>query len=435
MKIDSILVGRGGLLALGLGLLFSGTALVFSSVAHAGVTELKVEASKAPASAEAALVLAARLRQAGLPLEAILVVNKGFGKTKDPALVTRLTLEKARIEIERGRMKFALAECEKMKKGDQVVYHTCVAETYLLFRRGSLSLPEAEAALTLKPGDYDASLAKGRSLWIKGEIPAAQQVLSGLTQATPGRPEAYPYFAELLIGTGQNDQAIALLRKGLTVASDDARMRVMLARLLPPGDEAAKLLADAVSLRQDYFDAYAALGVLQLQLRKLDDAEKSLRKALTLNSKDADTQAALAEVFLLRPDVEAALTQARAALKVLPSNGPAKLIEAEALAAKGEIDLAIEVYQAAYGLQRRIPDVLIRAARACVAHGRPTTALAFAERAAGDFPESGPALEVLGDVLVANGDKPAAKAAYKDALKKSTPAQAVAIQKKLAALK
>jgi tetratricopeptide (TPR) repeat protein len=403
--------------------------------AAAGVAELKVEAGKAPATAEAGIALAVRLRHAALTTEALMVLNKSLVKTTDAALITRISLEKVRVEIERGRMKQALAECEKMKKGDQVVYHTCVSESYLLFRRGSLALPEAEAALNLKPDDYDATLAKGRALWIQGNAEAAYPVLNDLIKGAPQEGEAYPYFAELLIGTGKNDEAIKLLRKGIQVAPEDARLRVMLGKLLPPGDEAAKLFKDATDLRQDYFDAYAGAGRLQLRLRQLDDAEKSLRKALTLNAKDADTLAALAEVFLLRPDLEAALKQARAALKILPSNGPAKLIEAEALAAKGDIDLAIEEYQAAYGLQRNNPDVLIRAARSCAKYGRPTTAVAFAERATDDFPELGAAFDVLGDVLVANGDKPAAKQAYADAIKKSAPAEAAALKKKLAALK
>jgi tetratricopeptide (TPR) repeat protein len=422
-----------GALALGTGL-FAASSL-WPSPAWAGLAEMKTEAGKTPASAEAGIELAVRLRHAGLTTEATLVLNKSMGKTTDAALLTRIGLEKARVEIERGRMKQALYECEKMKKGDQVTYHTCVAESYLLFRRGSLALPEAEAALNLKPGDYDATLAQGRAHWIQGNADLAYPVLNGLVKGTPQEGEGYPFLAELLIGTGKDAEAITLLRKGLQVAPSDARLHVMLAKLLPPGDEAAKLFKAATQLRSDYFDAYAGLGKMQLQLRQLDDAEKSLRKALSLNAKDADTLAALAEVFLLRPDLEEALKQARAALKILPSNGPAKLIEAEALAAKGDIDLAIEEYQAAYGLQRRNPDVLIRAARACAAHGRPTTAVAFAERATDDFPESWAAFDALGDVLVANGDKPAAKGAYADAVKKAPPNEVAAIKKKIAGLK
>lgn len=432
MKINGL--GRlVGVLALSAGTFVAVSLL--PSTAAAGLTELKAEAAKTPATAEAGIELAVRLRHAGLPMEALMTLNKSLGKTTDAEVITRISLEKARVEIERGRMKHALAECEKMKKGDQVVYHTCSAESYLLFRRGSLALPEAEAALNLKPGYYDAALAKGRALWMQGNAEEASAVLNALIKGTPQEGEGYPYLAELLIGTGKNDEAVKLLRKGLQVAPNDGRLHVMLAKLLPPGDEAAKLFKEATQLRNEYFDAYAGLGKMQLQLRQLDDAEKSLRKALSLNAKDADTLAALAEVSLLRPDLDEALKQARAALKILPSNGPAKLIEAEALAAKGEIDLAIEEFQAAYGLQRRNPDVLIRAARACAKHGRPTTAVAFAERATDDFPESGEAFDALGDVLVANGDKPAAKVAYTEAVKKSKPAQAALIKQKIAALK
>lgn len=418
--------------ALALGLLITGP---LEGVASAGVSELKEQAKRTPESAEAGLALAIRLREAGLTDEAMLAVNRSLGQAKDPGISHLLLLERARIQIERGRMKQAQYECEKIKKDDPPIYHLCSAEAYLLFRRGSLALAEAEQALNLKPNDYDAALAQGRALWVSGQADDARKVLSDLVAASPNRSQGYSFLAEVLTGTGKDDEAVKVLRRGLQHGSEDAQIHMMLGRLLPPGEESLKLLQRATDLRQNFTEAFAALGAVQLALRKLDDAEKSLRAAIKLNEKDADSQAALAEVFLLRPDPEAALKQARAALKLLPNNGAAKLIEAEALAARGDIDLAIDVYQEAYGFQRRSPEALIRGARACLKHGRPTTSLAFAERATDDFPESVPALEVLGDVLAGGGDKKGARQAYNDALKKANPAQAAELRKKLASLK
>lgn len=437
MNAGSLGRKRGALGAGLIGLWALGLMVIgpLEGVARAGVSELKEQAKKTPETAEAGLALAMRLREAGLPDEAMLAVNRSLGKAKDADTSNRLLLERARIQIERGRMKQAQYECEKLQKDDLPLFHTCSAEAYLLFRRGSLALAEAEAALNLKPDDYDAMLAQGRALWVSGQAEDARKVLSDLVAASPNRSHGYAYLAEVLTGTGKDDEAIKALRRGLQHGSENAQIHMMLGRLLPPGEESLKLLQRATELRQNFTEAYAALGAVQLALRKLDDAEKSLRAAIKLNEKDADSQAALAEVFLLRPDPEAALKQARAALKLLPNNGAAKLIEAEALAAKGDIDLAIDVYQEAYGFQRRSPEALIRGARACLKYGRPTTSLAFAERATDDFPESAAALEVLGDVLAGSGDKKGARQAYNDALKKANPPQATELKKKLAALK
>ncbi|HTM44981.1 MAG TPA: tetratricopeptide repeat protein, partial [Polyangiaceae bacterium] len=368
-----------------MGALLAG-ALLWSGNAHASVADLKAEAAKQPTSAEAGLALSVKLRRAGLMQEALSTVNKSMGKASDANDTNRLLLERARIDIDRGRMKPAMADCEKLRKADEVLLHICVAETYLLYRRGSLALPEAESALKLKNGDYDATLAKGRALWISGDAGSAKTILNNLVTQVPDRQEAIPHLAELLIGTTASSEAIVVLKHGLQVAPDDAVMRVMLAGLMPPSQESAQLLQEATTLRVDYEQAYAQLGAVLLSLGKLDDAEHALRSALKLNPKDADALASWARVFLLRSDFNGALAQARAALKLMPQNGAAKLVEAQALAGQGEIDLAIEEFQAAYGLQRRNPDVLVQATEACLKHGRPTTAMAFAERATSDFP-------------------------------------------------
>src|SRR5262249_30319563 len=110
-------------------------------------------------------------------------------------------------------------------------------------------------------------------------------------------------------------------------------------------------------------------------------------------------------------------------------------VEAQALALKGDIDLAIEAFEAAYGFARSNPNVLVEAVHACIRGNRLTTAKAFADRATEDFPKSGAAWELEGDVAVALKDAPLAQQAYGKALAGDGPADKDAIRRKLASVK
>jgi tetratricopeptide (TPR) repeat protein len=414
-------------------LLVAAFVLGIAGTASAGVKELRAEAS-GPTDASTGLDLASRLRTAGLVTESTQVAQRALGKATDSDLQARLRLELARNHIVRGEMHQALAKCEQVRSAVPVLGEVCFAEAHLSFRRGSLALDSADAALQIDPGHYDGKLAKARALRITGETDGALKLFQDLIRHFPSRPGAYPYLAQLELDLGKDDDALATLRQALKQGTDDAVPRVMLARLLTPGDEALKLLAEALDLREGYVDTYIALGFVDLKLGRLDDAEKALRKALEFAPNNPDTNAALARVFLERGNPDAAIKQARLTLKLIASHGEAKLVEADALTAKGEIDLAIEAYQAAYGLARQNPEVLIHAARACMKFDRPTTATAFAERGTQDFPEWGPSWEALGDVLAPN-DPVAARKAYQNALKLKGLVDKANVERKLLALK
>jgi predicted negative regulator of RcsB-dependent stress response len=80
------------------------------------------------------------------------------------------------------------------------------------------------------------------------------------------------------------------------------------------------------------------------------------------------------------------------------------------------------------------PNPLVHASEACHAAGRDTSAKAFGLKAAQEFPKWAPAWAALGDALVAQNEKPAAKDAYQKALGGEGAIDRAAVQRKLSAL-
>jgi tetratricopeptide (TPR) repeat protein len=139
-------------------------------------------------------------------------------------------------------------------------------------------------------------------------------------------------------------------------------------------------------------------------------------------------------VALAEGHADEAVRAGEAALKIVANSAAGKLLVADGNASKGEIDLALEAYQAAWGLDHGDPTPLVHATEACHAAGRDTSAKAFGLKAAQEFPRWGPAWAALGDALVAQGEKAAAKDAYQKALAGDGPVARDAVQKKLSGL-
>jgi tetratricopeptide (TPR) repeat protein len=346
-----------------------------------------------------------------------------------------LWLELARGYIDQRQQKKAVRECDPIKKISEFTQQLCLAEADLLNRRGSAALPEAERALELSPGNYDALVAKGRALSQLGKPTEAEAALKSASRAQPNRSEAFLYLGELLIAQSKTPDALAALREGRRVDPDFPPLLLLLGQTLPAGKEGREALERAISIRPSFAEARARLGVVLAALGENDAAEKMLQEALKSQPRQADWHAALGEVELQKKRPDLALKSAHDALKIVGNHGPAKLVEAKALSDKGEIDLAIEAFESAYGLLRTDPVPLVDAARACVKGGRLTTAKAFSDRATDDFPKSALAWESAGDVNVASKDLVSARQAYTKAIAGDGPADRDAIKRKLAALK
>jgi tetratricopeptide (TPR) repeat protein len=414
---------------------FAGTLLGIGVVASAASPdELKAKA-KTVEQPNDAIQVSRQLRRAGLAGDAVQLMGRAKGKAKDNDTLAAVHLELSRAYIDQRQQKKALRGCDPIKKLSEFTEQLCIAEAELLNRRGSTALPASERAMELKPGDYDAMVAKGRALTILGKPTEAEAALKNASRAQSGRPEAFLYTGELLVVQGRVADAITSLREARRADPDFPEVLLLLGQTLPAGKEAREALERAISIRPTFTEARARLGVVLSILGEYDQAEKMLQEALKAQPRQADWHAALGDVALKKKKPDQALKSAHDALKIVGNHGPARLVEAKALAEKGEIDLAISAFEAAYGLMRTDPIPLVDAARACVKGARLTTAKAFADRATDDFGKSSLAWEAAGDVAVASKDLVAARSAYTKAIAGDGSADRDAIKRKLAALK
>ncbi len=415
----------------------AGAVMLAGVAAGADTVEaLQAAAKRPPKDPQQALELGHKLRRAGLFAEAARVTRGAAlraGSKHDLAVALRL--EAARSYIDAREQKPALRECAALRKLSPPKSQVCEAEAQLLWRRASLALPAAEKALSSDANDYDALVAKGRALLEMSSPQPAEAALRAAIGADAARWEAHRFLADLLQRAGRRSAAVAELRKAVQLAPDEPEPALLLAELLPAGTEAEGLLKRAVAERPGYAAAYARLGEVLLDQRKLAPAEQALRRAIALDATQADPHALLARLLLDKGDPAAALKESAAALKIVKNHAGAKLVEADALAKRGDIDLAIEAYSLARGFARSDPAPLVHAARACLDGARPTTALAFAEQATQTFPDWGPAWEVFGDVQLAAGDKAAARRAYGKALAAKGPVDKARLRQKLASVK
>ena len=414
-------------------LLAFGVALSLSALGETA-DELKTRA-KAASEPPEVLSAARALRRAGLLTDAISLLQRGFGKARGNESVAELRLELARTYLDQGKPKRALGECNQLHKLVPRDEQLCIAEAQLYTRRGSTALPAAEAALALSPGNYDALVAKGRAFSQLGQTREAEATLREAARSAPARSAAHRYLAELLLAQGKTSEGLSALREARRADPDDPDVLGLLGEALPPGAEARDVLEHAVAVRPSHAHARARLGVVLAAAGELDRAEKMLQQALAAEPRQAEWHAALGEIEVAKKRPDEALKSARAALKIVGNLGSAKLVEAKALAQKGDIDLAIEAFEAAYGFSKQDPSAPIAAARACLKGARATTAKAFADRATEDFPKSGEAWDVLGDVAVALKDVPLAKSAYAKALAGEGLADKDSVKRKLSQLK
>ncbi len=426
---------RGPASALVLGLSLA-LCVVCPAVAAGQVDTLRAAARHPPSDPGKALSLGRSLARAGLYGDAVRVLRHGYLRARrHKPLAVQLRLEAARTLIVEGKQKAAARECRGLRSLSPVKADVCKAETELLWRRASLALPAAERALSKSPHDYDALVAKGRALDQMGKAKQAAAALRAAIAADGSRFEAHRYLAQLLYEDGKRKAGLAELRQAARLGPDEPALLVQLASQLPAGSEAETALKHALSIRPDYGAALARLGSVQLELGQLAPAAVSLRRAIALDPKQADWHADLGRVLLTQGDADKALAEASKALSIVHNHAAGTLLQADALAAKGEIDPAIEAYQKAHALSRTRPVALVHAARACLHGARPTTARAFATRATEDFPDWAPGWEVLGDVLVADHEKQAARDAYAKALKTRGPVDRTAIKKKVARIR
>lgn len=410
--------------------LVSTTALAQESALDGARAQVHANANDTNAS----LALGRALRRAGRYAEAATELRRGAatfaGHQPDAAI--KLHWELARTFIGQRDFSQAMIECRVVgaQTGGATAGHACAAEAHLLWRRSTDALTEiAQAGRT-----YESKVSEGRALALQLKDNEATAAFKDAMALNASGAEPHLYLGKFLVDTNKTDQGVAELKRAVELDPTNPEALYELGRALPAGPDAVTALDKATHERPSYLDAWVRLADVDLTLGKNAEAKTAAASALKINGQDPSAHVVVGRVALADGKADDALSEARAALGAMANSAAAKLLMADAYAKKGDIDLALEQYQAAYGLDRLNPDVLVHATLACIKAGRNTSARAYATTATRDFPTWGPAFAALGDALAADGDSAGARAAYDKALQGKGPVDATAVRAKIAAL-
>jgi len=420
-------------------MLLSG-ALCTSGTAYAqasGIDAARTAARANPTDPALALALGRALRRAGQPIDALAELRRGIGVSAARLdVLTQLHWEVARVHLDRHDFAQASTACQVLGKlpGAAAEGHACAADAQLVWLRSTEALREAGAALARDPHCYEGKLAEARAEEYALDVARSEAAYRTASGWRPDASEPHTGLGRLLVHDGRKDDGVAELRKALALDPNAPDALFELGIALAPSAESASLLEHATRERPTFAEAWLALGTQQLAAGRVTEAHKAAAAALRSDASSVGPHVLAGKVALAEGKADEAIREGESALKIVANTAAAKLLVADGNAKKGEIDAALEAYQAAWGLDHGDPTPLVHAAEACHAAARDTSARAFALKATQEFPKWGPAWAALGDALVAQGERAAAKDAYQKALAGEGPVDQDAVRRKLGAL-
>lgn len=179
---------------------------------------------------------------------------------------------------------------------------------------------------------------------------------------------------DALVDNNMPEQALAMIGEMHKQGAKDVRIDIAQGRamhLRGLDHDAERVLEAAVRAHPRSGGAWAALGVLQADIGKLEAAEASLQKAVKLEPKGADIQNNYGFVLLATAKPEAAIVAFQAALALDPSSSRTRNNLGFAYVRLDRYDEALEMFRAA-GSEA---DARYNFAVACEQHGDHTAAI------------------------------------------------------------
>ncbi len=235
---------------------------------------------------------------------------------------------------------------ERGMTGEQL-YYLLVAEFATLRHDPQLAIPAWREAA--RQSSSAKVLARATAVAAGfGDFPGALKLARRWRQVAPDSAAAAQYEAALLLTTGQESRAIALLQKTVTRFPNDTRVTLQLADLLMshgrPG-EAQRLLQALISKDPRSAPAYFALGRLYLTQHRMDAAVTQLQKALALRPAWQEAAITLAEALRISQGPTAALRSIQSFTASHPEASMARQYLASLYLRVGGVEQAYRIYQ------------------------------------------------------------------------------------------
>jgi tetratricopeptide (TPR) repeat protein len=278
--------------------------------------------------------------------------------------------------------------------------------------------------LAVRPGDLEAQLKYGLLLERMAHTDAARQrayrYLEQVIRQDPDNVLLRQTLGHLAVQLGRFADAARHLRRLRHADVDRAELEQTLAWCyLGSGDteQAAECFASAIRIAPQRVINYVQLAELWLRLDQAGRARRVMDDLIAANRESAAAFAARSRYFQATGRLEDAATDVARALRLTPTNADILLQAAELASARDRLEEARQFLQ--HGVTTRPKDVRfpLTLARLQEDTGHQAEALTLLRRA-GDHPE---VLTLLGDLLLAQGDAPAAAAVMKH-LRRVAPA-------------
>ena len=228
------------------------------------------------------------------------------------------------IAHQEGRSQEALSLIEKAISinAGTAAYYNNLSAVLLALGEHSSAAGQLEIALGLQPDYADAWKNLGRAQARMGEKEVALAAFDRCLALRPKDAECLHERGLALKTLGRLDDAIAAFRAALAIDARRLESSYLLALCLgEAGDPAAAVAACErnLSVRPDHGPSHKVMGLILLNMGRLEEAEQALAKAAALGPVDAQIENGIAGAAMARKDYPRAIHHLRKALEKDPS--------------------------------------------------------------------------------------------------------------------
>lgn len=343
--------------------------------------------------------------------------------------------EVAKVAFAQDDYRRSRAACRLLerKSRNHVLTHVCRARAFLVWNRSGRAFEELEAAMAVEGDHFEALLALGDAHRLRAAVSESEAAYRRAIAADASRFEPHYGLGMLYSNARRDAPALQALRAAAAIQSNNPDLQYEIA-IRVGGDEAKRLLEQAVVSRPEWVEALVALADLEQRAGDTAAARAHFETVLERQDTNAAAHIGLGRILLAAGEAEAGERSLRRALELVPSSPDVALALGELYESQNRTQDAFAQYRQAAALAPNAPVGLLRAAALALRLNRDVLATGFLDRYLQGKPNSAPALAIYGDAMVARGDRGAARRYYQRALRGRGQIDRAEVQRKLSEL-
>ncbi len=251
-----------------------------------------------------------------------------------------------------------------------------------------------------------------------GNLALAGQAYRQLLSQQPNNTEALHYLGVLAGQQGDNESAIELIKKAISI-KPSGPMYLNLGNALQKSNmpnEAIHSYRKAISLIPNFFEAHNLLGNILLTQNKLHDASESFRKAASIKPDSTEVLYNLGNTLRLQGKLDEAIKSYQQALLIKPDFAEAAYHIGNAFRLQGNLNEAINSYRKAISIRENFPEAHCNLGGVLELFGKSDDAISSLKTALFFRPDYDDAHNKLAASYMAQGKLDEAEAHYKKSI-------------------